>query len=137
MVGGTTRDVAVPTTPPHALPGTVLALVLAACSVPATISPSATAARSFRPISGLFFLSDRPAVTVLDDTGLVPDSKIEWDLRVTAQNLGLTRVEIHVREANAQLSGDVPTAELREQLLEVTRSTRGVKSVTATLEIRP
>lgn len=116
----------------------IVSVVLMACSGPATaLPPGADAARSFRPVSALFFLPNRPTPQPVEQAALVPDSKIEWDLRVTAKTLGLGGVDIDVRDQTAQLAGTVPTEEARHTMLEAARRTAGVKAVTDLLEVRP
>ena len=118
----------------------IIALVLTGCSAPTTaLSPAAEGARAFRPISELFFLPEKAAAEKHTQEGaaLVPDSKIEWDLRVTVQNLGLGGVEVHVKNQAVALSGVVPSEEARATLLQAAQRTRGVKSVSQSVDVVP
>lgn len=115
---------------------TVLLLASAACSSPATaLGPSAEAARSFRPVSELFFLPDRAPPIQVDGAALVPDSKILWDLSVTAKNLGLSGVKITVHRQQVRLEGSVPSAEAHSTLLRVAKRTPGVRTVIENVEV--
>lgn len=114
----------------------VVMLVIAACAEAAVAHPTADAGQSFRPVSALFFLPER-APLVVRDAALVPDSKITWDLRVTAKSLGLDDVQVEVRRQAAYLRGTVPSDASRQTMVEVARRTHGVKSVTETLEVKP
>ena len=87
-------------------------------------------------MSALFFL---PSHTPTPDQAaeLVPDSKIAWDLRVTAKTLGLHGVKISVTQQRVRIDGRVPSPQARETLLAAARRTVGVKSVDDELEVAP
>jgi hypothetical protein len=114
------------------------ALAVAACSGPTTtLSPAAEGARTFRPVGALFFLPEKAPAAAIVEADLVPDSKIEWDLRVMANSLGLGGVEVHVRSQVVELSGIVPSEEAKHTVVEAARRTRGVKSVNPDLRVVP
>lgn len=115
----------------------VATLCSTACSTNPPLSPAATAARGFRPLGAIYFLPDRVPVQHQSRALLVPDSKIEWDVRVFCHELGLGGVEIAVREQIVTLGGVVPTEEAKQTLLERVKNLRGVAGVRDTVKVVP
>ena len=87
-------------------------------------------------MSALFFLPDRSHAPT-SSTALVPDSKILWDLTVTAKSLGLVDVAIEVRGQRVGLSGTATNAQARAEFLEAVRRATGVRSVSGDIAVRP
>lgn len=82
-------------------------------------------------------MPDRVPVQHTGDALLVPDSKLEWNVREFCKELGLGGVEIRVREQIVTLSGVVPTEEARQALVERINGLRGVAGVRDTLKVVP
>ncbi len=116
---------------------TATLILWSACSAPAaTLPQGASAARSFRPLSALFFLPTYEPPVVLG-AALVPDSKIRWDLEVTAQNLGLAGLRIRVHQQRVRIAGVVADEKSRETMLQAAQRTPGVRSVSHTIQVQP
>lgn len=116
--------------------------VIAVCAVAVTLGcersdrlpRSASAAREFREIGDVQLLPAKPAVETAD-APLVPDSKIEWNVRQLLADAGIA-ADVAVDEQVVTLRGNLPAAQA-ENAQALAKGVQGVAGVRNELTVSP
>lgn len=101
------------------------------------LPPWALAGRTFRPVGDVQLLPERVPIEVRE-TGLVPDSKVEWGVKVALAESGLdvSRVQVSVRKQIVTLRGMAAGSQI-EAIERTVAGAPTVAGVRNELEVSP